>query len=153
MNVKYINPLLESTVTVLSTMAMVEVTPGKPSIKEGEKTLGDVTGTIDLSGEEVNGSLAISFSEPAILDITEKMLGESVSDIDDTVVDVVGEITNMITGSAKRIYSEQGMEFDLTLPSTLVGNDKPLKHSVKGEPIILPFNTPAGQFYLELCFS
>ncbi len=153
MNVKYINPLLESTVTVLSTMAMVEVTPGKPSIKEGQQVLGDVTGMIDLAGDDVNGSLAISFTEPAILDITEKMLGESVNSIDDTVVDVVGEITNMITGSAKRIYSEQGMEFDLTLPSTMVGNSKPLQHSVKGEPIILPFNTNAGVFYVELCFS
>ncbi|ARN72962.1 chemotaxis protein CheX [Oceanicoccus sagamiensis] len=153
MNVKYINPLLESTVTVLSTMAMVEATPGKPSIKEGQDTLGDITGMIDLAGDKVHGSLAISFSEPAILDITEKMLGESVTSIDATVIDVVGEITNMITGSAKRIYSEQGMEFDLTLPSTLVGNDQPLQHSVNGELIVLPFNTAAGQFYLELCFS
>ena len=131
MNVKYINPLLESTVTVLSTMAMVEVTPGKPSIKKGKMPLGDVTAMIDLAGDQIQGSLAISFSKPAILDITEKMLGESVSSIDEVVIDVVGEITNMITGSAKRIYSEQGMEFDLTLPSMTVGNDTPLTHSVE----------------------
>ncbi|WP_101760605.1 chemotaxis protein CheX [Oceanicoccus sp. KOV_DT_Chl] len=153
MNVKYINPLLESTITVLSTMAMVEVTAGKPMKKQGSNTMGDVTGMIDLSGKSTQGSLAISFSKPAILDITEKMLGEAVSSIDETVVDVVGEITNMITGSAKRIYSEQGMEFDLTLPSMLLGNDKPLNHKVKGDAIVLPFNTPAGDFYVEFCFN
>ena len=153
MNVKYINPLLEATMTVLSTMAMVEVTAGKPTVKKGSKPLGDVTGMIDLSGKHAQGSLAISFTAPAILDITEKMIGESLSSIDSTVVDVVGEITNMITGSAKRIYSDQGLEFELTLPSMLVGNDKPLNHTVKGEPVVLPFNTPAGEFFVEMCFS
>ncbi|MCP3909040.1 MAG: chemotaxis protein CheX [Oceanicoccus sp.] len=153
MNVKYINPLLESTISVLATMAMVQAKPGKPSLKQGQQSLGDVTGMIDLAGQEVNGSLAIGFSEPAILDIAEKMLGERVSVIDDTVLDVVGEITNMITGSAKRLYSEQGIEFDLTLPSIWSGNDKIIEHKVKGNPIILPFDTTAGQFYLELCFS
>lgn len=152
MNVKYINVLLESTVTVLSTMAMVDAKPGKPKVKSGQSPLGDVTGVIDLSGEAAQGSLAISFSKDAILDITEKMLGEESTSIDDTVVDVVGEITNMITGSAKRLFSEQGLEFDLTRPSTMVGQDTPIKHSVSGDPILLPLSTPAGDIYLELCF-
>ncbi len=153
MNVKYINPLLESTVTVLSTMAMVDVTHGKPSLKSDAHPLGDITGMIDLAGKDAQGSLAISFSTAAILDITEKMLGETVDSINDTVIDVVGEITNMITGSAKRIYSEQGMEFDLTRPSMTIGTDEPLQHSVNGNPILLPFHTDAGKFYVELCFS
>ena len=153
MNAKYINPLLESTLSVLSTMAMVEATPGEPSVKEGSTALGDITGMIDLSGDSAQGSLAISFSTSAILDITEKMLGESINSIDDTVVDLVGEITNMITGSAKRLYSEQGMDFDLTQPSTAIGSDIAVKHSVAGAPILLPFATDAGEFYVELCFS
>jgi chemotaxis protein CheX len=153
MNVKYLNPLLESTLNVLATMAMVTATPGKPRIKESSEAMGQVTSIIALSGKDTQGSLAISFSTPAILDITEKILGESVSSIDETVVDVVGEITNMITGNAKRIYSEQGIEFDLTLPSTTVGNKQAINHSVQGHPILLPFTTDAGEFYLELCFS
>ena len=81
------------------------------------------------------------------------MLGEHLNTIDDTVVDVVGEITNMVIGNAKRLYSEQGLEFALTLPSMSVGQEQPLKHSVMGTPIVLPFTTAAGDFYLELCFS
>jgi chemotaxis protein CheX len=153
MNVKYINPLLESTITVLSTMAMVSVTAGVPRVKKGDKPMGEVTAMIDLAGSEANGSLAISFSAPAILDITKKMLGDDLNSIDDTIVDVVGEITNMITGSAKRIYSDQGMEFDLTLPSMTVGQDSSIKHAVEGIPILLPFSTEAGEFFVELCFN
>lgn len=153
MNVKYINPLLESTLTVLSTMAMVEAKAGRPSIKQGLNALGDITGMIDLSGPEGKGSLALSFSAAAILDITDKMLGEKITTINDTVIDVVGEITNIITGNAKRIYSEQGMDFNLTLPSTSLGNKLPLKHSVDGDIIVLPFTTDAGEFFLEICFN
>lgn len=153
MNVKYINPLLESTISVLSTMAMVEATPGKPTLKDDNNTLGDITGMINLSkGGQVKGSLAISFSSAVVFDIAEKMLGETTDTLDSAMVDMVGELTNMITGSAKRLYCEQGLDFDLTLPHTTVGNDLPTQHSVAGKPIVLPFTTNAGNFYVEICF-
>ena len=152
MNVKFMNPILESTINVLSTMAMVEVTPGRPGLKENNDALGDITGVIDFRGDDLAGSLAISFSDKAIFDIGEKMLGESMDKIDDAVVDLVGEITNMITGSAKRIYSEQGIEFDLTIPKTLLGGE-PIEHTVEGRAIYLPFSTDAGEFFVEFCFQ
>lgn len=153
MNVKYINPLLESTINVLSTMAMIDAKPGKPTLKTDRLPMGDITGMIDLSGAQAKGSLAISFSESAILEITEKMLGDKLKAIDDTVIDVVGEITNMITGNAKRLFSELGVEFDLTLPSTLVGRQESLQHSVNGNPILLPFTTDTGEIFVEVCFA
>ena len=153
MNSQYITPLLEATISVLSTMAMIDVTPGEPSIKTNTTNLGDITSTIALAGQKQQGSLAISFSKQAILTITKNMLGETLEHIDETVADVVGEITNMITGSAKRIYSEQGMEFDLTRPTTTIGSDHPITHTVTGTTIVLPFNTNSDAFYIEFCFS
>lgn len=153
MNANQINPLLESTTSVLTTMAMVTITAGSPSVKKNTKPLGDVTGIIKLTGIDCNGSLSISFSSAAILSITENILGEKISTIDDTVVDVVGEITNMITGSAKRIYSEQGMEFELTRPAMQVGREQLIEHDVKGTTIVLPFTIDAGDFFVEICFS
>jgi len=153
MNLKYINPLLEATINVLTTMAMVEVSRGKPSIKVGTKPLGDITGLIELAGADAQGSLAISFSEAAILEITEKMLGEKIDTIDNSIIDLVGEVTNMITGDAKRTYSEQGIEFDLTIPSVQLGREQDLVHSVAGKPIVVPLSVASGEFYIEFCFS
>lgn len=153
MNAKQINPLLESTASVLTTMAMVTITAGTPAVKKNTRSLGDVTGMIKLTGKDCNGSLSISFSSAAILRITENMLGEKLSAIDDTVIDVVGEITNMITGSAKRIYSEQGMEFELTRPAMLVGHEQLIEHGVAGATMVLPFTIDAGEFFVEACFS
>ncbi|MBL4827952.1 MAG: chemotaxis protein CheX [Spongiibacteraceae bacterium] len=154
MNAKYINPLLESTVSVLSTMATVIAKPGKPFPKEGHTALGDITSMINLSENgQTKASLAISFSQEAALDIAQNMLGDRSDKIEPSTVDMVGELTNMITGSAKRLYADLGHDFELTLPHTCVGHDKPVKHSIDGETIVIPFSTNAGNFYVELCID
>ena len=68
MDVNNINPALSSIVNVLTTMAGITPTIGKPSIKKDEKALGVVTGLIDLVGKDATGSLAISFSKPVALE-------------------------------------------------------------------------------------
>lgn len=154
MNVKYINPLLESTISVLSTMAFMEVMPGKPQLKQTNLSIADVTGTIDLNGRDVTGWLAVGFYQPTILNIFKNMLGENAESIDDPVVDLVGEITNMITGSAKRIYSNKGIfDIDLARPSVVVGKDKELQGSIPGRSVMLPFSTNVGDLCLEFSFA
>jgi len=108
MNVEFVNPFLSAILNVLSTMAMTEAKAGKPFIKSSNMASGEVTGMIGLAGNQVRGSLAINFSRAAILHIASQMLGESFTEIDDTVKDVVGEITNMVTGGAKKSLAEQG---------------------------------------------
>lgn len=152
MNVKYINPLLHSTVNVLSTMAFIEATPGRPEIKSTLQTLGDITGFIDLNGAHIDGWLAISFSQSTILKITHNMLGEESASIDETIVDAVGEITNMISGGAKRIYAERGLDIDMARPSVLVGKGQTITERQLGHIVKLPFTTPAGDMHVEFCF-
>ncbi|HEY7492905.1 MAG TPA: chemotaxis protein CheX, partial [Candidatus Tectomicrobia bacterium] len=67
MNVEFINPVLEAVINVLKTMAFTDPTPGKPFLKKkGDPSQGDITGIVGMTGP-VNGSLAVSFSESAIL--------------------------------------------------------------------------------------
>ena len=153
MKVQFINPFLESILNVLKTMAMLEARPGKPAVKTSEIAKGDVTGLMGMTGEQAKGTLAITFTEPVILEITKRMLGEEMTRIDDTVTDMVGEITNMVTGGAKRILSEQGYRFDRAIPSVVCGKDHIIRHKSKAPIIIVPFNTQAGNFFIEICFE
>ena len=153
MDVNNINPALSSIVNVLTTMAGITPTIGKPSIKKDEKALGVVTGLIDLVGKDATGSLAISFSKPVALEIAHNMLRMETDVIDDMVKDLVGEIANMVAGGAKAIYDQQGINFELTLPTVLAGENHQIIHSFKGTTILLPFTTSAGDFYIEACFS
>ena len=98
MKAEFINPFLESIVNVLETMANLKVTAGKPQRKEEDVANGDVTGIMGMASSDVKGSLAITFSSAAIFDIAKRMLGEDVTEVNATVTDLVGEITNMVTG-------------------------------------------------------
>ena len=154
MDVKFINPVLNSVLNVLSTMAQLEVRPGKPSIKENTSAQGDVTGYMTMQSPQANGSMAITFSKPAILDITKRMLGESHEEINETILDMTGELANMAVGGAKNILIEQGYDFNMSLPSVLSGAEHDIKHLEQESPvIIMPFETDAGTFYVEACFK
>ncbi|MEK7322038.1 MAG: chemotaxis protein CheX [Pseudomonadota bacterium] len=153
MNVAFINPFLESILNVLSTMAQLEATPGRPMLKNDDVARGDVTGVIGMTSALAKGSLAITFSEVMILHISKRMLGEESKAIDATVTDLVGEITNMVTGGAKRILSDQGYDFDLAIPAIIEGKDHKIMHKFHGPKVIVPFTTEAGEFFVEVCFE
>ena len=153
MDVNHINPALSSIINVLTTMASITPTIGKPSIKKDDVSLGVVTGIIDLVGKDANGSLAISFSKPVALELAQNMLRIETDVVDEMIEDLIGEMANMVAGGAKAIYDEQGIDFELTLPKVLTGENHPIKHSFIGTTILLPFTTNAGEFYVEACFG
>ncbi len=138
---------------VMATMAKTEATPGRPFLKQDGCAKGDVTGIIGMAGEKAKGSLAITFPEPAILHIASRMLGEELQKVDDSVADCVGEITNMVTGGAKRILSEEDYRFEMAIPTTIIGRGHAISHKTSGSIICIPFSTVAGDFFVEICFD
>ena len=153
MNVDFVNPFLESIIKVLSTMANTEARPGKPFLKIEKCAKGDVSSIIGLVGEKAKGSMAITFTAQAILHITSQMLGEVISEVDDTASDCAGEITNMVTGGAKRILADKGYHFNMAIPSTIVGKNHSITHKTSGRVVCIPFDTDAGSFFIEVCFE
>ncbi|VAX01398.1 hypothetical protein MNBD_GAMMA21-2632 [hydrothermal vent metagenome] len=153
MDAKLINPVLETMVSVLSTMANVKPNLGKPKIKTDEVALGDVTGIMSMVSPKVRASLAISFSKSIIIDLVQRMLGEEITEVDDTARDMAGEMTNMVVGGAKNLYAEQGYDFDMSSPKLLLGKEHTIHHEFSGQTIMLPFSADAGEFYIEICFE
>ena len=152
-NVVFVNPFLASAINVIKTMAMTDAKPGKPFIKSDHSAKGDVTGIVGLRGLQARGSMAISFTEPAILHIYSQMLGENAAGISDELVDCVGEITNMICGGAKALLSEKGYKFELAIPTMIAGKNHMIFHKTNGKIICIPFDTTGGSFFLEICFE
>jgi len=153
MNVEFINPFLESVINVLATMARTEATPEKPFLKTNKSAHGDVSGIIGLAGEKARGSLAIIFTESAILHIASQMIGEKVHSVDDSVADCIGEITNIVIGVARKILSEKGHTFDMGIPSTIIGKNHSIVHKTTVPILCIPFKTTAGSFFVEVCFN
>jgi chemotaxis protein CheX len=152
MKVEYINPFLRATQHVLKTMAFTDAIAGKPYVKKDEKAGGDVSGIIGITGE-TDGSLSISFTESCICFIVSNMFGETITALNTEVEDAVGEITNMISGDARRELAEQGMVLQGAIPTVVSGKNHSVKHMAKGPSIAIPFSTKAGHFVVEVCFN
>ena len=153
MNVNFINPFLESLLNVISTMANMKLSPGKPKIKTDNLAKGDVSGLIGMVGPQTKGSLSITFERGLILEIMQNMLGENPGEINDEITDLVGEITNMVTGGAKNILGEKGYDFEMATPVVVAGLGHGISHKADGKKIIMPFTSPHGSAYIEICFE
>lgn len=153
MKVEFINPFLSSMLNVMSTMAQMELTPEKPKLKKSEIAMGDVSGLIGMVSPEARGSLSITFDEPLALATMLGMVGEAPDTVNEEITDLVGEITNMVTGGAKRMLSEKGFEFDMATPVVVSGHDHTIHHKAKGPVVIIPLNSDIGKAYIEFAFD
>ncbi|MCM2678673.1 chemotaxis protein CheX [Echinimonas agarilytica] len=153
MNAEFINPFLSSLQNVISTMAGVELKPGKPGLKRDEVARGDVSGLIGMIGQKTKGSFSLSLEASLALEIMQRMLGERPAGITDEVTDMVGEITNMVTGGAKNLLSDKGFDFDMATPAVVSGPAHTITHKAKGAKLIVPFESDFGKAYLEICFD
>jgi chemotaxis protein CheX len=153
MNVEFINPFLDSLMNVLETMASTKLTPGKPMLKKGVAAHGDVSGLIGMVGPSTKGSLSISFDEKLALAIMQGMLGENPGKINEEVTDMVGEITNMVTGGAKNLLGQKGYEFDMATPIVVSGKNHSITHQFDGPKIMIPFTAEHGKAVIEICFA
>jgi chemotaxis protein CheX len=152
MDVTLINPFINATLNVLETMAFITVTPGKPYVKKGSVAVGDVTGVLGLTGV-ANGTIAVTFEEKCILNIVSNMFGETMETLNEEIADAVGELTNMISGQARRELEQMGKAFKAAIPSVVTGKNHSIRHYAKGPKIAIPFNTDGGDFTIEVCFE
>ena len=153
MNAEFINPFITALLNVIETMAQIKLLPGKPSKKNGDAAAGDVSGLIGMVGDDIQGSLSITFEERLIAKIMENMLGEKPDGIDSDVKDLVGELTNMICGGAKIALGELGFDFGMATPIVVSGKNHIINHKVDGKKMVMPFSSEAGSLYLEMCFN
>jgi chemotaxis protein CheX len=152
MNVKFINPFLEGTISVLKTMAFVEPRAGKPYLKMDSLAKGDISGIIGLTGS-ATGSLAVSFSESAIIKIVSNMLGENIKSLDSDIKDAVGEITNMISGVSRKNLEADGFYIQAAIPTVVSGKNHSIAHVMGGPSLIIPFEIDDGPFVVDVCLA
>jgi chemotaxis protein CheX len=153
MNVEFINPFITSLMNVLDTMAKTKLVPGKPSLKKDVVSKGDVSGIIGMVGPQVKGSLSVTFEESLAFSVMYNMLGERPETLNEEITDMVGEITNMVTGGAKNILGDKGFDFNMATPTVVSGKDHSISHKSKGATILIPFTSGCGNAYIEICFQ
>jgi chemotaxis protein CheX len=154
MNAEQLIPFcISGTKQTLSMMAATEVEVAEVTTTISKKCWGDVTGFIGLTGTECTGNFAISFSENAVLGIVGRLLMDEFTEINEDVLDAVGELTNMISGQVKKELLDRGHLIDMASPVVIQGSGVPVTH---GSGIFtvhqIRFTSDAGEFVVEVCF-
>lgn len=152
MDVRLINPFINATINVLETMAFMKVTAGNPYLKKNSVAVGDVSGVLGLTGA-ANGTISVTFEEKCILSVVSNMFGETMKELNNEITDAVGELTNMISGQARRELEEMGKVFKAAIPSVVTGRNHSIRHYTEGPKIAIPFSTDNGDFTIEVCFE
>lgn len=134
-------------------MAQMELTPEKPKLKKNEVAQGDVSGLIGMVSDQAKGSLSITYEASLAIATMKKMVGEGPDEVNEEITDLVGEITNMVTGGAKRMLSEKGFEFDMATPIVVSGKSHTIHHKAEGPIVSIALSCPDGKAYIEFCFD
>lgn len=149
MDVRFVNPFISSTVDALKIMAGLEVTRGTPFVKGSFQALADVSGIIGLAGQ-ATGAVVLSFPFGLAGEIYTAMTGETVKPGDPAIIDLVGELANMVAGGTKATLADMGMDFRISVPSVVVGPKHTIANRSDAPCLIIPFQLRGQDFWVQV---
>jgi chemotaxis protein CheX len=155
MDVKFINPFVIAAQTVFKTMLNIDLVLGRPNLKEQRTTSADVTGIMSMVGDR-KGTIALCFQEKGALFVFNSLMGDKASTISAEVVDAIGELTNIVSGQARKEFEKNDINLKASIPMVVVGRGVETNFITNLPIITLPFtfsvNNGAGET-LTLDFS
>jgi len=150
MQVEYINPFVTSVKNTFGTMLGCQVRRGPLVLKQDHSPQHEVSGVIGLSGRAA-GTVVLSFSAPLAIKAASILLMTELPQINDEVLDAVGELTNMVAGGAKAELEEYRLA--VSLPNVITGKGHVVHFPSEVTPIGIPFETEWGPLTLEVGFA
>lgn len=117
---KYIQPFVDVCTSVFKDFLGVELTTDRPYFQEkSDFGAWDISAVIGLTGE-ARGAVVISMKRDLAIRITDTLTGSPHKDMDEEVIDAIGEIINIIAGNAKRGL-EESFKLVISLPTIVRG--------------------------------
>jgi len=128
-----VRSIKESTKEVFSTMLMLDVNADESFIKDENKVSTDLISSLHFFGERYMGKIAVFAYGATACHLAGAMLGVETTDVDEDVKDGMGEIVNMIAGSAKvKLESTMG-NIHLLTPWVIAGKSLTIASPAEGE--------------------
>ena len=151
MDVRYINPFVESVDSVFSMMVGLKAERSAVKLTDGSAN-GDtaITGVIGISGA-LNGVVVLRLPSRTAIALASRMLGTSVAEMGADVFDAISELTNMVAGSAKAKFDVHP-PLQLGLPTIVQGSDYRLAYPSNSSWLQIPYTTEEGPFTLDVTF-
>lgn len=151
MDPNLITPFIASLQNVFSTMMQLPVTVGEPTIKGGASPTYDVSGIIGMSGDAV-GNVVLSFPMATAQRLVAIFTGTEMTADNPDFADAIGELTNMISGNAKGMFTGK-KKVSISCPSVVLGAGHTIARPKDVPCIVIPATTDCGQLVLEIAIA
>lgn len=140
MNSGYISAFVDSVGDLFVSMLNGTVERSQTTVANERPASGELVAIIGLSGS-LNGTVALMFPLQTAYNMVGALVGCEFNQVDDTVVDGVAEVANILVGSAKaRLALSDGIPLELGLPTVVRGSE-------------VCVNQPSGTIWVELHFK
>ncbi|MFG0248150.1 MAG: chemotaxis protein CheX [Phycisphaeraceae bacterium JB051] len=147
MDMRFIEPFVSSLQNVFTCMLGTPAQLGKPFLKGAMSQKIDIVAIISLSGDVI-GTTVLGFPKETALAIASQFSGEEMTLDHPDLPDALGELINMVTGSAKA--NLKGITAAISLPRVIAGKNVHVGGPKTLPFVVIPFKSDLGYFYLEL---
>lgn len=107
----------------------------------------DVSGIIAISGA-LQASITLHFQQNLVFACSESFLGTRPQKLDPEAIDLVGELTNMVAGSAKERLAQDGLS--LSLPTVVAGLGHQVAMGSGMQVSAIAFGSPVGCLSIDV---
>lgn len=131
MDVKYLNPFVDSVLDVMPQLGFVDVSRGNLSLKTQDFIYSGVIILVGIVGE-LKGNVVFRIDTEEAKKVAASMLMDpELGELDDLAKSALSELANMIAANAATNFSKAGISIDISTPRLICGENVLVKMSVK----------------------
>jgi len=128
-DVKHVNPFIESFNSVMPMLGFSDVKKGNLSAKGKDMVCSGIIIVVGIVGS-IKGNVVYTMSlESAKKIASTMMMGMPVNEFDEMAQSAISELTNMLTANAATAFANMDISIDISTPSLLHGNNVAVKMS------------------------
>lgn len=129
MDVRYVNPFIDSFINVMPQLGFGDIKKGSVSVKGKNLTGSGVIIIVGIVGQ-IKGNVVYNIAlEDAKKIASTMMMGMPVTALDEMSQSALSELSNMLTASAATSFSDLGITMDISTPTLLHGDNISVKMS------------------------
>jgi chemotaxis protein CheX len=123
MDIKHVNPFIESFAIVMPQLGFSNIQKGNLSVKDKELISSGIVIIVGIVGA-VKGNIVYTIDvENAKKIASTMMMGMPVDELDEMSKSALAELTNMLTANAATSFSNSGIPIDISTPTLLHGKN------------------------------
>lgn len=122
LDIRYINPFLQSSKNIFQTIGQVDLEVGKPSVTSLEFGINTLLIELGIIGA-MKGQVIFAMTLETAKEIAGMMMMSGpVPELDEMAYSALGELGNFILGNTATIFFNQDIQIDITPPITMLGD-------------------------------